>query len=51
MSVHEYQTKFNHLSRYAPMDIDNDEEKQEHFMDRLHEGINLRLSPNDFTDC
>lgn len=50
MTVHEYLTKFNQLSRYAPIDIEDDEEKQERFRDGLREGVSLQLSSNDFTD-
>lgn len=50
MTVHEYITKFNQLSRYAPTNVEDDEEKQERFMDGLHEEISLQLSSHDFVD-
>jgi hypothetical protein len=33
MSVSEYRDKFIQLSRYAPADVVDDEEKQDHFKD------------------
>lgn len=50
MIVLEYLTKFNQLSRYAPNDVEDDEEKQERLMNGLREGIILQLSSHDFAN-
>jgi hypothetical protein len=34
-SVHEYSKLFNHLVQFAPEQVDNDEKKNDHFMNRL----------------
>jgi hypothetical protein len=39
MSVNEYATKFTHLSRYAPYEVDTDEKKQECFLNDLNDGL------------
>jgi hypothetical protein len=36
MSVSEYWDKFIQLSRYAPVEVADDEEKQDHFRDGAH---------------
>jgi hypothetical protein len=33
--VHEYSKLFNHLVQFAPEQVDNDEKKNDHFMNRL----------------
>jgi len=43
MTVNEYRDKFTELSRYAPREVENDEEKQDHFMRGLHSGLRLML--------
>jgi hypothetical protein len=43
MSVSEYQDKFIQLSRYAPVDVVDDEEKQDHFREGLIGPIKYQL--------
>jgi hypothetical protein len=43
MSVSEYATRFTHLSRYASRDVDTDENKQDGFLNRLHDGLTYAL--------
>jgi hypothetical protein len=39
MTVSEYVTHFTQLSRYAPIDVDTDEKKQECFLNGLNDGL------------
>jgi hypothetical protein len=48
MSVSEYQDKFIQLSRYAPVDVADDEEKQDHFRDVLVGPIKFQLMVHTF---
>jgi hypothetical protein len=48
MSVNEYITKFTQLSRYAPHEVDTDEEKQECFLNNLNDGLAYALEARDF---
>jgi hypothetical protein len=48
MSVNEYVTKFTQLSCYAPHEVDNNEKKQECFMNGLNDGIAYALEGQDF---
>jgi hypothetical protein len=48
MSVNEYVTKFTQLSRYAPHEVDNDEKKQECFLNGLNDGLAYALETQDF---
>jgi hypothetical protein len=48
MSVNEYVTKFTQLSRYAPHKVDNDEKKQECFLNSLNDGLAYALEARDF---
>jgi hypothetical protein len=41
MSVNEYVTKFTQLSRYAPHEVDDDEKKQECFLNGLNDGWSM----------
>jgi hypothetical protein len=43
MSVGEYRDKFIQLSRYAPTDVADDEEKQDHFREGLIGPIKYQL--------
>jgi hypothetical protein len=48
MSVNEYITKFTQLSRYAPHEVDNNEKKQECFLNGLNDGLAYALEAQDF---
>jgi hypothetical protein len=48
MSVNDYVTKFTQLSRYAPHEVDTDEEKQECFLNGLNDGLAYALEARDF---
>jgi TPP-dependent indolepyruvate ferredoxin oxidoreductase alpha subunit len=39
MSVNEYVTKFTHLTRYAPNEVDTNEKKQYCFLNGLNYGL------------
>jgi hypothetical protein len=46
--VSEYRDKFIQLSRYAPTEVANDEEKQDHFRDGLIGPIKYQLMVHTF---
>ena len=48
MSVCEYCDKFTQLSRYAPNKVEEDEQKQEHFLEGLNDGIQYMLTAHTF---
>jgi hypothetical protein len=48
MSVSEYRDKFIQLSRYAPTDVADDEEKQDHFREGLIGPIKYQLMAHTF---
>ena len=48
MSVCEYWDKFIQLSRYAPRDVADDEEKQDHFGNGLNGPIKYQLMVHTF---
>jgi hypothetical protein len=48
MSVSEYRDKFIQLSRYAPADVADDAEKQDHFRDGLIGPIKYQLMVHTF---
>jgi hypothetical protein len=48
MSVNEYVTKFTQLSRYAPHEVDTDENKYECFLNGLNDGLAYALEARDF---
>jgi hypothetical protein len=48
MSVNEYVTKFTQLYRYALYEVDNDEKKQECFLNGLNDGLAYALEARDF---
>jgi hypothetical protein len=48
MSVSEYVTRFNQLSRYAPDNVDIDEKKQDWFLNKLNDGLAYALEARDF---
>jgi hypothetical protein len=48
MTVSEYATHFTQLSRYSPYDMDNDEKKQECFLNSLDDGFAYALEEQDF---
>jgi hypothetical protein len=48
MSVSEYRDKFIQLSRYAPADVADDAEKQDHFRDGLIGPIQYQLMVHTF---
>jgi hypothetical protein len=48
MSMNDYVTKFTQLSRYAPHEVDNDEKKQECFLNGLNDGLAYALEARDF---
>jgi hypothetical protein len=43
MSMNEYVTKFTQLSRYAPNEVDTDENKQDYFLNGLKDGLSYAL--------
>jgi hypothetical protein len=43
MTVSEYVTRFTQLSRYAPINVDTDEKKQECFLNGLEDGLAYAL--------
>jgi hypothetical protein len=49
ISVAEYRDKFVKLSRYAPTEVENDNKKQEFFMEGLNDGIQYQLLSHTFT--
>ena len=48
MSVSEYRDKFIQLSRYAPGEVDDDEKKQELFLEGLIEPLQYQLISHTF---
>jgi hypothetical protein len=48
MMVNEYVTRFTQLSRYAPNDVDTDEQKQDCFLNGLNDGLGYALQAPDF---
>jgi hypothetical protein len=48
MSMNEYITKFTQLSHYAPNEVDNDEKKQDYFLNDLYDGLAYALEAQDF---
>jgi hypothetical protein len=48
MFVNEYVTKFTHLSRYAPHEVETDEKKHEYFLNGLNDGLAYALEARDF---
>jgi hypothetical protein len=48
MSVSEYVTRFNQLSRYAQDNVDTDEKKQDWFLNGLNDGLAYALEARDF---
>lgn len=44
MFVCEFRDKFTELSRYAPKEVEDDEAKQEHFLEGLNDGLSYMLS-------
>jgi gentisate 1,2-dioxygenase len=46
--VNEYITKFTQLSRYAPHEVDTDEETQECLLDGLNDGLAYAMEARDF---
>ena len=49
MDLQAYGREFNHLSRYAPRDVTNDEEKQDLFRKGLTPWLRYELLPFKFT--
>ena len=39
MTICEYCDKFTQLSRYAPNEVEKDDQKQEHFLEGLNDGL------------
>jgi hypothetical protein len=48
VSVNEYVTKFTHLSRYAPHEVDTNEKKQDFSLNGLNDGLANSLEARDF---
>ena len=48
MSIAEYRDKFIQLSRYAPTKVDDDEKRQELFMEGLNDGLQYQLLSHTF---
>ena len=50
MSVTEYRDKFLQLARYAPTEVAEDGDKQEHFLEGLNDNLQLQLMNNTFNN-
>jgi hypothetical protein len=50
MSVNEYLKSFIELSKYAPDDINTDEEKQDMFLNGLNDDVQFQLLNTDYAD-
>jgi hypothetical protein len=50
MTVNEYLNSFIQLSRYATEDINNDEKKQDMFLEGLNDDIQFQLLNADYAD-
>ncbi|WVZ97733.1 hypothetical protein U9M48_043247 [Paspalum notatum var. saurae] len=50
MSVTEYRDKFLQLARYAPIEVAEDGDKQEHFLEGLNDNLQLQLMNNNFNN-
>jgi hypothetical protein len=48
MSISEYRDKFIQLSRYAPREVDDDEKRQELFLQGLIGPLQYQLRPHTF---
>jgi hypothetical protein len=48
MSVAEYHDKFAQLSRYAPHEVANDNDKQRRFLKGLYDELQLQLMSNTY---
>ncbi|WVZ89095.1 hypothetical protein U9M48_035549 [Paspalum notatum var. saurae] len=48
MSVTEYHDKFLQFARYAPTEVAEDSDKQEHFLEGLNDNLQLQLMNNNF---
>jgi hypothetical protein len=46
--MNEYVTKFTQLSRYAPHEVDNDENKQDCFLNGFSDGLAYALEARNF---
>ena len=46
----EYRDKFTQLSRYAPNDVEADQDKQELFMEVLNDGLQYQLLSHIFAN-
>ena len=49
MSVAEYRDKFIQLSRYAPIEVEDDDKRQELFMEGMNDGLQYQLLSHTFT--
>ncbi|WVZ81201.1 hypothetical protein U9M48_028611 [Paspalum notatum var. saurae] len=50
MSVTEYRDKFLQLARYAPTEVAEDGDKQEHFLEGLNDNLQLQLMNNNYNN-
>ena len=50
MTVAEYRDKFIQLSRYAPIEVDEDGKRQELFMEGLNDGLQYQLLSHTFAN-
>jgi len=50
MSVVEYHDKFIQLSWYVPTEVQNDEKRQELFMEGLNDGLQYQLLSHTFAN-
>ena len=48
MSVAEYRDKFIQLSQYAPTEVEDDDKRQELFMEGLNDGLQYQLLSHTF---
>jgi hypothetical protein len=49
MSVVEYLNRFSYLSRHAPEEVNTNAKKQYHFLNGLHNQIQVQLLNTDYT--
>jgi len=50
MSVSEYKDKFTQLSHYGPIDVEEDHNKHDLFMEGLNDGLQYQLLSHSFAN-
>ena len=51
MTLAEYRDKFIQLSRYAPTEVEDDDKRQELFIEGLNDGLQYQLLCNTLGVC